>query len=195
MLFRSSLCYRIERRDLDKIPTAGAAVLVCNHVSLVDALIIAGSCRRPVRFVMESGIYRLPILNFLFRAAGAVPIGSRHSEPEVYQAAFDRIATYLREGELVLIFPEGGLTRDGDIKAFKAGVLRIVRDTPAPVIPMALSGLWGSFFSYSGAGAMRKLPRRAWAKLRVTAGDRVAPEAVTIEGLQQSVAALRGDWR
>ncbi len=191
----TSLCYRIERRDLDKIPAEGAAVLVCNHVSLVDALVIAGSCRRPIRFVMESGIYRLPILNYAFRAAGAVPIGSRHVEPQVYKAAFERIASYLKEGELVLIFPEGGLTRDGDLKEFKAGILRIIQETPVPVIPMALSGLWGSFFSNSGAGAMKKLPRRAWAKLRLTVGDLMAPETVTTEGLQQSVAALRGDWR
>ena len=191
----TSLCYRIERRDIDKVPASGAAVLVCNHVSLVDALIVSGSCRRPIRFVMESGIYRLPLLNLVFRAAGAVPISSRRAEPKVYEAAFDRIADYLRDGELVLIFPEGGLTRDGEMTEFKAGILRILRDTPVPVVPMALSGLWGSFFSNSGSGAMRKMPRRAWARLRVTAGDLIAPETVTIDGLAQSVAALRGDWR
>jgi len=191
----TSLCYRIERRHIDKIPTTGAAVLACNHVSLVDALIIAGSCRRPIRFVMESGIYRLPLLNLIFRAAGAVPISSRRLEPKVYEAAFDRIAEYLRAGELVLIFPEGGLTRDGEMTEFKAGILRIIRDTPVPVIPMALSGLWGSFFSNSGPGAMKKPPRRAWAKLRVTVGDLMAPETVTIERLADSVATLRGDWR
>ncbi len=191
----TSACYRIERRDLDKIPADGPVLLVCNHVSFVDALIIAGSCRRPVRFVMEAAIYRLPVLNFVFRVAGTVPIASRRSDPAVYEAAFARIADYLREGEPVCIFPEGKLTADGEIDEFKAGISRILKDTPVPVVPMALSGLWGSMFSYISGPRLRPWPRRAWARLRLIAGDAIGPENATPETLRAEVAALRGDWR
>lgn len=191
----TSACYRIERRDLDKIPADGPVLLVCNHVSFVDALIIAGSCRRPVRFVMEAAIYRLPVLNFIFRVAGTVPIASRRAEPEIYEAAFARIADYLREGEPVCLFPEGKLTKDGEIDEFKAGVSRILKETPVPVVPMALSGLWGSVFSYARGRARPGLLRRLWARLRLVAGDPMPPEAATPDSLRAEVAALRGDWR
>jgi len=191
----TSACYRIERRDLDRIPAEGPVLLVCNHVSFVDALIIAGSCRRPVRFVMEAAIYRLPLLNFIFRVAGTVPIASRSREPEVYEAAFARIAAYLRDGEPVCIFPEGRLTKDGEIDEFRAGVARILKETPVPVVPLALSGLWGSVFSYARGPARLGLPRRFWARLRLAAGDPVAPEFATPDTLRDAVASLRGDWR
>lgn len=191
----TSVCYRIERRDLDRIPADGPVLLVCNHVSFVDALIIAGSCRRPVHFVMEAAIYRLPVLNFVFRVAGAVPIASRRRDPAVYEAAFARIALYLREGEPVCIFPEGKLTQDGEIDDFRAGVGRILQETPVPVVPLALSGLWGSLFSYARGPARAGILRRFWARLRLAAGDAIAPEAATPETLRAEVAALRGDWR
>lgn len=190
----TSLCYRIERRDLDKIPASGGALLVSNHVSFVDALIIAGSCRRPIRFVMEAAIYRLPLINFICRVAGAIPIAPRREAPEAYEAAFARIAAYLRDDELVLIFPEGRLTADGTINEFKPGLLRILEETPVPVVPLALNGLWGSFFSHAGGEAMRKWPRRLWARLRVVAGDAQPPQQASPEGLRAMVSSLRGDW-
>src|SRR5690606_19831229 len=118
--------YRVEHKGLDAIPDEGAAVLVCNHVSFVDALLIGGAVRRPVRFVMYYKIYNLPVLNFIFRTAGTVPIAGRNEDLLVYDAAFKKIAEYLRNGEVVCIFPEGKLTGDGEINEFKAGVERIL---------------------------------------------------------------------
>lgn len=191
----TSVFYRIERKDLAKIPREGAVLLVCNHVSFVDALIIAGSCRRPVRFVMEYSIYKVPVLNFIFRTAGAVPIDTRQRNPEIYEAAFHRIAGYLRDGEPVCIFPEGRLTSDGEIAEFKAGIVRILSETPTPVVPLALNGLWGSFFSHADGRAMKKLPRRLWARLRIIAGDLIPAEAATPNYLREQVLQLRGPWR
>ncbi len=139
--------YRVEHRNLEAIPDEGAALLVCNHVSFVDALLIGGAVRRPIRFVMYYKIYRLPVLNFIFRTAGAIPIAGRNEDIQIYEKAFTRIAQYLKEGELVCIFPEGKLTADGEMNEFRGGVTRILEETPVPVIPMALQGLWGSFFS------------------------------------------------
>ncbi|MGH8487146.1 MAG: MFS transporter, partial [Pseudomonas sp.] len=117
--------YRVEHRGLQQIPEEGAALLVCNHVSFVDALLIGGAVRRPVRFVMYYKIYQLPVLNFIFRTAGAIPIAGRNEDAATYERAFEQIARYLAEGELVCIFPEGKLTTDGEIDAFKGGVSRI----------------------------------------------------------------------
>jgi 1-acyl-sn-glycerol-3-phosphate acyltransferase len=184
--------YRVDHRNLEAIPDEGPAVLVCNHVSFVDALLIAGSVRRPVRFVMYYKIFRIPVLNFIFRTAGAVPIAGRNEDAETYEKAFAKVAEYLREGELVCIFPEGMLTLDGEMNEFRGGVERIIEETPVPVIPMALQGLWGSFFSRDpNKGFLRRL----WSRVCLVAGQPVAPEEAKRLALQEQVAVLRGAVR
>ncbi|WP_459208116.1 MFS transporter [Pseudomonas sp. MLB6B] len=184
--------YRVEHRELQRIPDEGAALLVCNHISYVDALLLSGAIRRPIRFVMYYRIYRLPVLNFVFRTAGAIPIAGRGEDAAIYEQAFARIARSLQEGELVCIFPEGKLTADGEIDVFKSGVKRILRETPVPVIPLALQGLWGSFFSRD---PNKGLFKRLWSRVTVVAGDAVAVEAAQPDVLRERVAALRGDRR
>ncbi|SDN30297.1 MFS transporter [Pseudomonas jinjuensis] len=184
--------YRVDHQNLEAIPDEGPVVLVCNHVSFVDALLIAGSVRRPVRFVMYYKIFQLPVLNFIFRTAGAVPIAARHEDERIYEQAFVRVAQYLRDGEVVCIFPEGKLTGDGEINEFRAGVERIIAETPVPVIPMALQGLWGSFFSRDPA---KGFFRRFWSRIRLVAGQPLPPEQARREYLQEQVAGLRGAAR
>ncbi|MGE7991447.1 MFS transporter [Pseudomonas sp. NPDC089554] len=184
--------YRVEHRELQRIPDEGAALLVCNHVSFVDALLIAGAIRRPIRFVMYYKIYNLPLLNFVFRTAGAVPIAGRGEDEATYERAFARIAQYLADGEVVCIFPEGKLTADGEIDVFKSGVSRILQETPVPVIPLALQGLWGSFFSRDPA---KGLFRRLWSRVTIVAGAAIPVEAAQPEALREKVSALRGDLR
>ncbi|MFB4392954.1 MULTISPECIES: MFS transporter [unclassified Pseudomonas] len=184
--------YRVEHRELQRIPDEGAALLVCNHVSFVDALLIAGAIRRPIRFVMYYKIYNLPLLNFVFRTAGAVPIAGRSEDEATYERAFARIAQYLADGEVVCIFPEGKLTADGEIDVFKSGVSRILQETPVPVIPLALQGLWGSFFSRDPA---KGLFRRLWSRVTIVAGAAVPVEAAQPEALREKVSTLRGDLR
>jgi 1-acyl-sn-glycerol-3-phosphate acyltransferase len=184
--------YRVEHKGLEAIPDEGAAVLVCNHVSFVDALLIGGAVRRPVRFVMYYKIYNLPVLNFIFRTAGTVPIAGRSEDLLIYDAAFKKIAEYLRNGEVVCIFPEGKLTTDGELNEFKNGIERIIEANPVPVIPMALQGLWGSFFSRA---PHKGLFKRLWSRITVVAGTPVAAEVAKCERLQAQVAALRGDRR
>ncbi|AYF88090.1 MFS transporter [Pseudomonas sp. DY-1] len=184
--------YRVEHKGLEAIPEEGPAVLVCNHVSFVDALLIGGAVRRPVRFVMYYKIYQLPVLNFIFRTAGTVPIAARHEDLLVYDAAFKKIAEYLRNGEVVCIFPEGKLTGDGELNEFKNGIERILEENPVPVIPMALLGLWGSFFSRDPSKGLFK---RFWSRIRLVAGAPVSPELADRQSLQLQVAELRGDAR
>ena len=184
--------YRFRHRDLDRIPQTGAAVLVCNHVSYMDALLIIGACRRPVRFVMAEPIYRLPLLHFVFRVAKAIPIASRRSNPVGLRKAFDEIALALAQGEVVCIFPEGHLTRDGNVDVFRPGIERIVKRNPVPVVPLALRGVWGSFFSHKNGVAMTRLPKRFFSRVELVAGRPVMPAMVTAQDLRHKVIALRG---
>ena len=181
--------YRVQHKHLELIPDEGAALLVCNHVSYVDALLIGGAVRRPVRFVMYYKIYNLPVLNFIFRTAGTIPIVGRGEDEAIHDQAFDRIARYLADGELVCIFPEGKLTTDGQIDEFKAGVMRILERTPVPVIPMALQGLWGSFFSRD---PHKGFFHRLWSRVTLVAGAPIAADEATQKLLRERVMALRG---
>ncbi|MCP4695076.1 MAG: MFS transporter, partial [Desulfobacterales bacterium] len=148
--------YRVRHGDLSRIPDEGPAVLVCNHVSYMDALIIAGSCRRPIRFIAHAPYYRNIFLHPLLRAVKAIPIESGRKNPAALQESLDQIAGALEAGDLVCIFPEGKLTRTGNLNPFRPGVEKIIRRTPAPVIPLALRGLWGSFFSHRDGMAMTR---------------------------------------
>ena len=181
--------YRVQHKHLELIPDEGAALLVCNHVSYVDALLIGGAVRRPIRFVMYYKIYNLPVLNFIFRTAGTIPIAGRGEDEAIHDQAFDRIARYLADGELVCIFPEGKLTTDGQIDEFKAGVMRILERTPVPVIPMALQGLWGSFFSRD---PHKGFFHRLWSRVTLVAGAPIAADEATQKLLRERVMALRG---
>jgi 1-acyl-sn-glycerol-3-phosphate acyltransferase len=188
--------YRLDKSGLEHIPEEGPALVVCNHVSFVDAVVIMAACRRPIRFVMDHRIFRTPVLNFIFRTGGAIPIASRKEDPEMMERAFAAVAAALRAGELVGIFPEGRLTDSGEIQSFRPGLQRILAETPVPVVPMALCGLWGSFFSRKDGAAMTKPFRRGFlSRIGLAVAPPIAPEFATPEGLQARVLALRGDWR
>ncbi len=188
--------YRINIRGLENIPERGAALLVSNHVSFMDALVIAGCVRRPVRFVMDHNIFKVPVLSFIFRTARAIPIAPAREDRGALEEAFDRIDAALAEGDVVCIFPEGKLTRTGEMNEFKKGVERILERRPVPVIPMALRGLWGSFFSRrDGGNAMASWPRRFWSRIEVVATAPVHGNHASAPHLQRIVAGLRGEWQ
>jgi 1-acyl-sn-glycerol-3-phosphate acyltransferase len=162
--------YRMRRRGA-RLPEEGAALIVCNHVSFVDALAISAACRRPMRFIMDNAIFNAPIIKILARGMKAIPIASAKSDPRVFEDAFEAAATALRDGELVCIFPEGRLTPDGEIHEFRPGLTRILKETPVPVIPMALAGLWGSMFSRQGKKPWQRMPKKLWHRVIVNGGD------------------------
>ena len=188
--------YRLKKEGIDHIPEEGAAVIVCNHVSFVDALVIAAACPRPIRFVMDHQIFKLPIINFVFREGRAIPIASAKEDPALLEKAYEEVAKALEAGDLVGIFPEGRITDTGELYPFRKGITRIVERTPVPVVPMALRGLWGSFFSRKDGPAMtRPLRRGLFSKVSLAVAAPVAPAAATPEALQEIVAGLRGDSR
>ncbi len=183
--------YRVTHESLDRIPEKGAALLVCNHVSYVDALIIGGSVPRPVRFIMLGRIFDIPVLNFVFRTGRAIPIESPRVNNDVYERALEEIREGLESGDLLCIFPEGKLTTDGRVDTFKRGVEGILASTPVPTVPLALQGLWGSFFSHKGGTF--KNTGRIWSRVKIVAGEALDPEGLSAETLRAHVARLRGD--
>jgi 1-acyl-sn-glycerol-3-phosphate acyltransferase len=187
--------YRVRKVGLDNIPDEGACVIVCNHVSYVDAVVIAACVRRPVRFIMDHRIFRAPLLSFIFRTMRTIPIASARENRGLKDRALAEAAAALAAGEIVGIFPEGRLTHTGELNAFRPGVGEIVRRTPVPVVPMALSGLWGSFFSRAHKGRAMRRWRGMFSRIALVAAPPVAPDAATPERLQALVLALRGDAR
>lgn len=186
--------YRIRVSGLDNIPDEGPAIVVCNHVSFVDALIVGGSVRRPLRFVMYHKIFRIPGMNFLFRTARAIPIAPYKEDPVMLEKAYAEIDLALKNGEIIGLFPEGGLTPDGSVQTFKPGIEKILAATPVPVIPLAVRGLWGSMWSRLDTQMRRaRLPRRFRAEIELLAEPPLAPEGLTAAALEARVRAMRGD--
>jgi 1-acyl-sn-glycerol-3-phosphate acyltransferase len=188
--------HRVDRIDTDRIPKEGAAVLVCNHVSYVDAIVIMAASPRPIRFVMDHCIFKIPVLSWIFKTAKAIPIAPAKEDPWIMEKAYVDIAQALHEGELVCIFPEGKLTSDGEMNEFRGGIKKIIDRSPVPVIPMALRGLWGSMLTRSkGNPFERSFKRGPLSKLALVVGQPLAPAQATPEVLQERVLALRGDWK
>ncbi len=182
--------YRVQDKGLENIPATGPAVLVCNHVSYVDAMLIGGTYHRPIRFVMDRSIAEMKGLKTFFKIAKTIPICSPKSDIDVYENAFKRIKEELDNGELICIFPEGKLTTDGEVDTFKSGIERILKDSPVPVVPMALNGLWGSFFSHKDGHALTTKPKRFWSKVLLTAGEVIDAELANAHRLEQEVNSL-----
>ncbi|MCX7556071.1 MFS transporter [Xanthomonadaceae bacterium JHOS43] len=188
--------YRLDVQHIERVPNEGPALIVCNHVSYMDAILILGAVPRPTRFVMYHRIFDIPGMNIVFRATRAIPIAGAKENPELMERAFTQIDAALAEGELVCIFPEGGLTLDGDIAPFRKGVERILATRPVPVVPMALRGMWASMWSRRDSRLSRlRLPRRFRAHVELVVGEPIAPEHVNAGALESQVRELRGDAR
>jgi 1-acyl-sn-glycerol-3-phosphate acyltransferase len=184
--------YRLKINGRQRIPKKGPAVLVCNHVTFVDWLILSAATQRPIRFVMHYEFLALPLTGRIFRDAKVIPIAGAKENAEVLDAAFDKIESALGEGELVCIFPEGKLTRDGKLSPFRRGIERIIAASPVQVVPMGLDGLWGSWFSRYGKGPLRRRFGHLWQRVTLEVGEPLAPDDVTVEEVERTVTALVG---
>ncbi|MEN9452581.1 MAG: hypothetical protein RLZZ369_1640 [Pseudomonadota bacterium] len=191
MLFVTRLVYRVKVRGEENLPTDGAAILVCNHVSFVDAIILGIISPRPMVFIMDHRIFKTPVLGWLFKMLKAIPIAPQKEDPQAYEQAFEKARQVLREGELLCLFPEGAITRDGQLQPFKAGIMKILESAPVPVIPSALHNLWGSSFSrIEGAAMSKPLRRGLFNRVGLVVGAPIAPENVSPQALQATVQAL-----
>lgn len=187
------LMYRIRVTGAERIPREGPAVLVCNHVSFVDWLLVSSACARPARFVMYHKFARIPVARHIVRRGKVIPIAPLTESRELLVKSFDLIAEALEEGEVVCIFPEGAITRDGKLGSFQRGIEKILKRTPVPVVPMAIQGMWGSFFSRSQGGRAFHGPLRPWQRVEIRAGEALPAEEATADRLRDEVAALLAD--
>nr|WP_298380292.1 MFS transporter [uncultured Halomonas sp.] len=184
--------YRLRFSGRAYLPAQGAALVVCNHVSFMDALIMGGACPRPMRFLMDRPIYESPWLNWFFRIAGAIPVDSDRRDPGGVRRALDKVSMALRNGEVVMLFPEGRLTKNGDINRFRRGIDIILSRDSVPVVPAALAGLWGSWTSNYGGPALGKPPRRFRARVALVFGAPVPAEQASSVILESRVRELKG---
>ncbi|MEO6173395.1 MAG: 1-acyl-sn-glycerol-3-phosphate acyltransferase, partial [Arenimonas sp.] len=191
----TNLMYKVDTQGIeDNVPDEGAVLIVCNHVSYMDALILGGAIPRPTRFVMYYKIFQIPVASWFFKTAHAIPIAGAKEDPDIMQKAFDEVDKALAEGEIVGIFPEGKLTTDGEIAEFKSGVEKILARRKVPVVPIALKGMWTSMFSKrdSKVGQLR-VPRRIRARIEVEAGPAIPADEATADILEAKVKAMRGN--
>ena len=187
------LIYRLKFRGRQHIPARGAALVVCNHVSFMDALVIGGASPRPLRFLMDRPIYESPWLNWWFRIVGAIPVDADRRDPGSVRRALDEVSHALRQGEVVMLFPEGRLTPDGEIQRFRRGLDIILARDPVPVVPAGLAGLWGSWTSHQGGRALTKRPRRFRARVALYFDEPLSPQQARCALLEARVRELKAD--
>jgi acyl-[acyl-carrier-protein]-phospholipid O-acyltransferase/long-chain-fatty-acid--[acyl-carrier-protein] ligase len=181
------LIYRVHAHGAETLP-AGGFLLLPNHITWIDAIVLQIACPRPVRFLVYEPIYRQPMLNWIFRIFNAIPISPRHAK-DALRAAADRI----REGDIVCIFPEGELTRSGTLLRLQRGFEIIARQSGAPVVPVWLDQLWGSVFSFQGGRYFRKIPQRVPYPVTVVFGEPVPPDQATVALMRERLLIL-GEW-
>jgi 1-acyl-sn-glycerol-3-phosphate acyltransferase len=189
------LAYAFRPVHFDRIPESGGAVLVCNHVSFIDWVFVGVALERGPRFVMHHHHWKMPALRWFFELFDVIPIAPRKEDPARLEAAMNAIDEALAKGELVTIFPEGTMTPDGELSEFRPGIERIVAKRPVPVVPLALRGMWGSFFSRDGGEPMKKMPRRHARKVELACGAPIPPERASTNEIKSRILELRGEAR
>ena len=186
--FATHTLYRIDVQGREYLPARGGALLVPNHASMVDACLMIASTDRPIRFLMFKESYEHPLIKPFAKILRVIPISSQQRPREMIHSL--REATQaLRDGELVCIFPEGQMTRIGQMLPFRRGMERILKGVDAPIIPVHIDGAWGSIFSFSGGRFLWKLPRKIPYPVRVAFG-RPLPPTATPQEARQAVQGL-----
>jgi hypothetical protein len=189
----TNILYRLKVTGRENLPLEGPFVIACNHVTFIDGLVIASGCPRPARFVMYYKYFDMPFMSRIFKDSKVIPIAGAHEDPAVMNAAFDKIAAELDDGEVVCIFPEGKLTHDGTMHEFRPGIEKIIERTPVPVVPACLNGLWGSYFSKKYRGNERRPFKRKWSRISLEFGAPIPPEEVSTERLFEVIRTMKVD--
>ncbi len=186
------LCYRPRIIGRENLPVEGAALLIPNHVTWVDALLLCATNQRRIRFVMERSIYNTPLLRGLFRLMGVIPVSSGDGKKGLLEFMKQARAA-LDDGYMVCIFAEGQLTRNGMLREFRGGFERIVKDTDYPIIPVYIGGAWGSILSYAHGRLLSRLPAFSPYPMTILFGKPMAAISTAME-VRQKVAELSCDY-
>ncbi len=183
--------YRLDLKGNENIPSHGGALLTPNHTSWVDAVLLISATDRPIRFLMFKGAYDHPLIKPFARVLKIIPIASDQGPREMIHSLREA-SEALRNGELVCIFPEGQITRIGQMLPFHPGFERIVKGIDVPIIPVNLDGVWGSIFSFSRGRFFWKRPRAIPYPVRITFGKPL-PATATSSEVRQAVQELGVD--
>jgi acyl-[acyl-carrier-protein]-phospholipid O-acyltransferase / long-chain-fatty-acid--[acyl-carrier-protein] ligase len=183
--------YRLDVKGRENVPARGGALLTPNHVSMADAVFLIAALDRPIRFLMFKDIYEHPFIKPFAKVLGVIPISSNQGPREMIHSLREA-AEALQNGELVCIFPEGQLTRIGQLLPFRRGMERIMKGVEAPIIPVNLDGVWGSIFSFAGGRFLWKFPRHIPYPIRVTFGTQLPPTASATD-VRRAVQDLGAD--
>ena len=189
--FLTVTVYSVRYKGRDKIPAEGGCVVIANHVSFIDWAFIAAAAPRPMRFVMDYEYWKIWPFRYMFEAGKTIPICTAKESEEIKEMAFKITQEALDEGAMIVIFPEGVITRDGKLGPFKKGVERMLKNHPVPVVPMAFKGLWGSWFSRYGGSAIFKLPRPHNRRVEVVIGETLPPDT-SVEKMKEVISELLG---
>lgn len=182
------LIYRVKFVGFEKIPTNGAAILIANHVSYMDGVMIQVGCKRQARFIIDSYIYKLPLVNYFMRYNRAIPILAKK---ESVENALDEVSKGLENGDVIGIFPEGQLTYTGHLGRFKPGIEWMVDRDPVPIYPIVIVGMWGSIFSRKYLKSNFKwVPRSFRRKVLLVCGDPIHPGIMDVNYLQRTVLGM-----
>ncbi|MEM6279758.1 MAG: 1-acyl-sn-glycerol-3-phosphate acyltransferase [Verrucomicrobiota bacterium] len=176
------LLYRVRRTGVGFVPREGGVLLLSNHVSYIDAFVIYLTSPRPVRFVILEAYMKVKPIAWFLKLFGAIPIRKTHAKE-----AINRTVAALEEGDVVCLFPEGGLTRLGVIYEFKKGFELIVRKSGCPVVPVYMDGLWNSIFSFERGRYFKKRPLALTCPLQVAFGRPIPAEEATVERVREGV--------
>src|SRR5437773_2208650 len=176
--------YRVTAHGLRNLPSGGF-LLLPNHITWVDAIVLQLACPRPIRYIIDQGFYRKPILHPFLRLVGCIPIDARHSHSAI-RAATEKIA----QGEIVCLFPEGQLERAGTLLRLQRGYELIARHANAQVVPAWLDQLWGSIFSFQGGRFFRKLPKHTRYPVTVAFGKPLEAKAADTAAVREELLKL-----
>lgn len=182
------LFYPLRVRGLENVPRRGGVLLISNHVSFVDWLLLTAAAKRPVRFLIGKEFYEPPWLKPFVRVARVIPIPSALRPREVV-LALRRCGDAIRNGDVVCVFAEGGITRTGRLMPFQRGFEKIMQGVDAPIVPVALTGVWGSLFSFAGGKFFWKWPRQLRRAVTVNFGQPLPP-AATADEVRAAVEGL-----
>jgi 1-acyl-sn-glycerol-3-phosphate acyltransferase len=186
-----SIFYRLEVKGRENLPAKGPYIIICNHVSFIDWLFLLAVSKQPVQFVIDHNYYFLPGFPFWLKQAKLIPIATKAEKAQLLESAFLKISDSLNNGAVIGLFPEGAITKTGEVRRFMPGLSKIVAKDPVPIVPVALSGLWGSFFSRSAQGPLKKWPWPLRRKIRVSIGQIRYADQFSLTELQKEVVRLR----
>jgi 1-acyl-sn-glycerol-3-phosphate acyltransferase len=187
--------YRLKIKGREYLPQHGPVLLVCNHVSFIDPLLLCAAVDRPPRFMMDKAYYDWKIFKWFFVTSRSIPVTPKKIDPALMEWALDQAVEGLKRGEMIALFPEGFITKDGKMIPFKDGLERIAQRVPdVKVVPVAIKGMWGSWFSrWAGRALKGRAPKRFWARVEIEIGRHHEGGTIAAHQLQQAVEMLRGD--